>query len=78
MMTTLVRALSARYASQVDILSSGAWTAPLLAKQPGVGTIHLLKNRSLPFVFSKEQRTLVEILKQRGAGPTWYGDTDDK
>ena len=78
MMTTLVRALSSRYASQVDILSSGPWTVPLLANQPGVGTIHLLKNRSLPFFFSKEQRTLVEALKRRGPGPTWYGDTDDK
>ena len=78
MMTTLIRALSARYGSTVDILSSGAWTPPLLANQPGVGTIYCLKNRSLPFVFSQEQRNLVQALAQRGAGPTWYCDTDDK
>jgi len=78
MMTTLVAALSARHGCPVDILSSGPWTRPLLAGQPGVGTIYILKNRSLPFLLSKEQRTLVETLRQRGAGPTWYCDNDER
>ncbi len=78
MMTTLVAALAARHGGPVDILSSGPWTQPLLAGQPGVGRIYLLKSRSLPFLLSKEQRMLVEVLRQRGAGPTWYCDTDER
>ena len=78
MMTTLVRALSSRYGTPVDILSSGPWSRPLLASQPGVGTIYLLKGRKLPFFLSREQQALVQALQQRGAGPTWYCDTDDK
>jgi heptosyltransferase-2/heptosyltransferase-3 len=78
MMTTLVRALAARCATPVDILSSGSWTRPLLAGQPGVGNIYLLKARKLPFFLSRDQQALVQALKQRGAGPTWYCDTDDR
>lgn len=78
MMTTLVAALAARHGGPVDILSSGPWTQPLLAGQPDVGRIYLVKNRSLPFLLSKEQRALVAALRQRGAGPTWYCDTDER
>ncbi len=78
MMTTLVTALSSRYGCPVDILSSGPWTRPLLAGQPGVGSVYLLEGRSLPFLFSAEKRSLVIALRQRGPGPTWYCDTDDR
>jgi heptosyltransferase-2/heptosyltransferase-3 len=78
MMTTLVAALAARHGGPVDILSSGSWTQPLLAGQPGVGQIYLLKSRSLPYLLSKEQRALVDTLRQRGAGPTWYCDHDER
>ena len=79
LMTTLVSALSARHGGcPVDILSSGSWTRPLLAGQPGVGDIYLLKNRSLPFLLSKDQRALVATLRERGAGPVWYCDTDER
>jgi heptosyltransferase-2/heptosyltransferase-3 len=78
MMTGLVAALSARHGSPVDILSTGSWTRPLLAGQPGVGTIYVLKSRSLPYLLSKEQRALVAALRERGAGPTWYCDGDER
>lgn len=78
MMTTLAAALSARYGAPVDILSSGSWTVPLLAGQPGVGDIYLLKSRSLPFLLSREQQSLVAALRARGPGPTWYCDTDER
>jgi len=78
MMTTLVAALAARHGGPVDVLSSGPWTQPLLAGQPDVGRIYLLKGRSLPFLLSKEQRALVAALRQRGDGPTWYCDNDER
>jgi heptosyltransferase-2/heptosyltransferase-3 len=78
MMTSLVRALSARCGALVDILSSGSWTRPLLADQPGVGTIYQIENRKLPFVFSTEKRALVQALRQRGSGPVWYCDGDER
>ncbi len=78
MITSLIRALSARYGSPVDVLSSGGWTRPLLTGQPGVGEIYLLKNRSLPFLISPGQREMAALLRARGAGPTWYCDHDNK
>ena len=39
LMTPLIRSLSARYGTLVDILSTGPWTTPLLSGQPGVGSI---------------------------------------
>jgi ADP-heptose:LPS heptosyltransferase len=78
MITSLLRALSSRYGSPVDVLSSGGWTRPLLAGQPGVGEIYLLKNRSLPFLINPHQRELATLLRRRGAGPTWYCDHDNK
>ena len=78
MMTTLVRALATRFGCPVDVLSSGAWTRPLLAGQPGVGDIHLLAARKLPYFLSRDQQALVRALEQRGPGPTWYCDTDNR
>ena len=78
LITPLIRALSARYGTPVDILSNGPWTQPLLQGQDGVGTIHLLKSRKLPYALSREQRALVRQLKPIGARPTWYCDTDDR
>ncbi|MEO6269630.1 MAG: glycosyltransferase family 9 protein [Lautropia sp.] len=78
MMTTLVRALATRFGSPVDILSSGSWTQPLLAGQPGVGTVYLLSRRKLPYFLSREQQALAGLLKARGPGPVWYCDTDNR
>lgn len=78
MMTPMVREIAARCGSPVDLLSSGSWTQPLLAGQPGVGTIYLLENRKLPFLFSREKRALVRSLQERGPGPVWYCDVEER
>lgn len=78
MMTPMVREIAARCGSPVDLLSSGSWTRPLLSGQPGVGTIYLLENRKLPFLFSREKRALVRSLKERGPGPVWYCDVEER
>ena len=74
----LIRALATRYGAPVDILSTGGWTRPLLGGQPGVGQIHLLSGRKLPYWLSEPQRALVATLRAQGPRPTWYCDTDDR
>src|SRR5665213_3003281 len=74
LMTVAIRLLQARFGSPVDVLSSGAWTRPLLAGQPGVGQIYLLPSRHRPFWLAPDQWRLVHELKGRGPGPTWLFD----
>lgn len=78
LITPLIRSLSSRYGTKVDILATGGWTVPLLQGQPGVGDIHLLRNRKLPYLLSREKRALVATLLARGPVPTWYCDTDNR
>lgn len=71
---SLVEALSRRFGSQVDVISSGGWTRPLLERQPAIGKVYLLGSRKTPYLFSAEQRDLVAQLRSRGAGPAWIAD----
>ncbi len=75
LLTALLRQLHARFGSPVDVVSSGAWTAPLLEGQPGVGELFIIGSRKSPFWLSPRQRALVRWLRARGAGPTWYCDS---
>jgi ADP-heptose:LPS heptosyltransferase len=77
-LTVLIRALAQRFGQPVDIVSSGGWTLPLLSGQPGVGDLHVIRSRRTPYWLSSEQRQLVATLRTRGAGPTWYGDHNEK
>ncbi|HVY22904.1 MAG TPA: glycosyltransferase family 9 protein [Steroidobacteraceae bacterium] len=74
LLTTLIRHLHQRFNQPVDIVSSGAWTRPLLEGQPGVGDLFVVRSRKLPYLFNKGQRQLVKALRKRGAGPTWLCD----
>ena len=74
LLTPLIRTLAARFGAPVDIVSSGGWTAPLLAGQPGVGTLYLVKSRRRPYLVSPDQWRLVTALRERGVGPTWFLD----
>ena len=75
LLTPLIRTLAERFGSPVDIVSSGGWTAPLLAGQPGVGELYLVKSRRRPYLVSPDQWSLVRRLRERGVGPTWFLDT---
>jgi heptosyltransferase-2/heptosyltransferase-3 len=77
-LTVLIRALAQRFGQPIDVVSSGGWTRPLLHGQPGVGDIHVIGSRRTPYWLSSEQRQLVATLRARGAGPTWYGDHNEK
>ena len=76
LLTPLIRTLSTRFGTPVDIVSSGGWTRPLLDGQPGVGELFLVKSRRRPFLFSPDQWQLVRRLRARGVGPTWFLDGD--
>jgi heptosyltransferase-2/heptosyltransferase-3 len=78
LLTPLIRSLSCRYGTAVDIVASGPWTVPLLQGQPGVGEIHLLRNRKLPYLLNRASQSLVATLRARGPTPTWYCDTDNR
>jgi ADP-heptose:LPS heptosyltransferase len=74
LLTALLRQLHLRFGRPADVISSGAWTVPLLARQPGVGDIFVIRSRKTPFWLSPRQHALVRWLRARGAGPTWFCD----
>jgi heptosyltransferase-2/heptosyltransferase-3 len=77
LMTALIRVLHARFRTPVDILTSGAWSEPLLRGQPGVGEILSVRSRKSPYWLSADQRRAVRRLRERGVGPVWYCDGND-
>jgi ADP-heptose:LPS heptosyltransferase len=77
LLTALIRVLHARFRSPVDIVTSGAWSEPLLRGQPGVGEIWSVRSRKTPYWLSADQRTVVRRLRARGVGPTWFCDGSD-
>jgi len=68
---TLIRMLHQRFASPVDVLSSGSWTQPLLEGQPGVGRIYLLRSGRAPFALDPQKQRLAVRLRERGPSLTW-------
>ena len=77
LLTALIRVLKAEFRSDVDIVTSGPWSEPLLRGQPGVGRIFSIRSRKTPYWLSFEQQRLVRQLRERGAGPTWFCDGND-
>lgn len=73
-LTALIRQLNARFRVPVDLVSSGAWTRPLLEGQPGVGEIHIVRSRRAPFWLSRDQQRVALWLLARPAGPVWSCD----
>jgi heptosyltransferase-2/heptosyltransferase-3 len=76
-LTALIRELHARWRSPVDILTSGPWSEPLLAGQPGVGELYVLRSRKTPYWLAPDQRGAVRWLRTRGVGPAWFCDGGD-
>ena len=74
LLTALIRQLAARFNSPVDLLSSGAWTRPLLEGQPGVGEIVIVHSRRRFYWASRDQQRAVHWMRARGPGPTWFAD----
>jgi ADP-heptose:LPS heptosyltransferase len=74
LLTVLLRQLHARFGKPVDVISSGPWTQPLLAGQPALGRLFVIRSRRTPYWMSLDQHRLVAWLRRRGAGPTWFCD----
>jgi ADP-heptose:LPS heptosyltransferase len=77
LLTALIRVLHARFHAPVDIVTSGPWSEPLLQGQPGVGEIWSVRSRKTPYWLSADQRRVVQRLRLRGVGPTWFCDGSD-
>ncbi len=77
LLTVLIRHLHKRFGQPVDIMASGGWARPLLQEQPGVGDIYVLRSRNTPYWLSSEQRAMVQLLRNRGRGPTWLADMEN-
>jgi heptosyltransferase-2/heptosyltransferase-3 len=77
LLTALIRELTARFELPMDIVTSGAWSEPLLRGQPGVGDIFTVRSRKTPYWLSIDQRRVVRQLRARGAGPVWFCDGND-
>lgn len=73
-LTPLIRLLAARYGSPVDVVGSGAWTAPLLEHEPALGHLQLVTSRRTPYLLCPSQWALVRWLRQRGRGPVYLCD----
>lgn len=69
--------LAERYRAPVDLLGSGPWTRELLAGQPRVGEICLIRSRKAPYWISREQWRLVGWLRAR-EGPVYFCDDTEK
>ncbi len=74
LLTALIRELHALWRCPVDIVTSGAWSEPLLRGQPGVGEILTVRSRKTPYLLAPDQWRLVRALRARGATPTWFCD----
>jgi heptosyltransferase-2/heptosyltransferase-3 len=77
LLTALIRVLYAEFRLPVDIVTSGSWSEPLLHGQPGVGQIFSMRSRKTPYWLSGDQKRVVQGLRARGVGPTWFCDADD-
>ncbi len=73
----LIDRIAERYRSDVDLLGSGPWTSELLAGQPHLGEIRLIRSRKTPYWLSREQWRLVEWLRAR-EGPVYFCDDTAK
>jgi heptosyltransferase-2/heptosyltransferase-3 len=76
LLTALLSQLQARLRMQIDVISSGPWTRPLLQGHSAVGEIFVMGSRNAPYALSRSQQRLVQWLRERGAGPTWYCDAN--
>jgi heptosyltransferase-2/heptosyltransferase-3 len=77
LITALIRELRRRHGCDVDIITSGPWSEPLLRGQPGVGEVHSVRSRKTPYFLSTDQQRVVRWLRRRGAGPTWFCDPNE-
>ncbi len=77
LLTALIRELHCLWQCPIDIITSGAWSEPLLRGQPGVGEIYTLRSRKTPYWFAPDQWRLVRALRAQPRVPMWFCDGGD-
>jgi heptosyltransferase-2/heptosyltransferase-3 len=78
LLVPMLKALQQRYGRPCEVVSSGPWTAPLLARVPSCGRLHLLTSRRAPYLFNRSQWQLVAALRRRRPGPVYVFESDEK
>ena len=78
LLVPMLKILQQRYGQTVEVVGSGPWTAPLMARTPACGAVHLLTSRRAPYLFNRSQWQLVATLRKRRPGPVYVFESDDK
>jgi heptosyltransferase-2/heptosyltransferase-3 len=78
LLVPMLKVLRQRYAQACEVVGSGPWTAPLMARTPACGSVHLLTSRRAPYLFNRSQWKLVSTLRKRPPGPVYVFESDDK
>ena len=76
LLTTLIRALSMRYGTRVDVLASGAWVPEVLAHNPHVGELKMIRSRRAPYLLTPSQWSATRWLRQRAQAPIYFCERD--
>ena len=76
MLTALIAALSQRFGTPIDLLSSGPWTTALLANDPAVGEIQLVTSRKTPYWLCPSQWRAVRWLATKRNVPVYLCDPE--
>jgi heptosyltransferase-2/heptosyltransferase-3 len=74
----MLKMLQQRFGQPCDLISSGAWTLPLMQRVPACGSVHLLTSRRAPYLFNRSQWQFVAWLRRRPAGPVFVFESDEK
>ena len=74
LLTALLGLLHRRYDAPCDVLTSGAWGAPLYAGHPDVGSVIALNSRKRPYWSDPAQWRAVAALRGRPRGPVYVAD----
>ena len=78
LLVPMLKLLQQRYTQACDVVGSGPWTVPLMARTPACGAVHLLTSRRAPYWFNRSQWQLVSALRKRRPGPVYVFESDDK
>ena len=78
LLVPMLKALQQRYGQACEVVGSGPWTAPLMARVPACARLHILTSRRAPYLINRSQWQLVAALRQRQPGPVYVFESDDK
>lgn len=78
LMIPVLKLLHQRYGQPCDVISSGAWTDPLMERVPAAAERFYLSSRRAPYWFNRSQQKLVALLRKRPPGPVYVFEPDDK